>query len=45
MVWHPSQSEFGYGTTDYPDYGIRLVGKAADADPTTVLGAEAKDLW
>jgi hypothetical protein len=43
MVWHPSQSEFGYGTTDYPDYGIRLAGN--DVDPTTILGPEAKDLW
>ena len=43
MVWHPSQSEFGYGTTDYPDYGIRLVGKNP-VDPTTILGPEAKDL-
>ena len=43
-VWHPSQSEFGYGTTDYPDYGLRLNDPGV-TDPTLVLGAEAKDLW
>lgn len=46
-LWHPSQSQFGYGSTDYPDYGLRL---PSDKDITlpamnTILGDESKELW
>lgn len=50
-VWHPSQSQFGYGYTDYPDYGVsRLPNTKTVANVTTneisaILGPEAKELW
>jgi V-type H+-transporting ATPase subunit a len=43
-LWHPSQSEFGYGSTDYPDYGMRLP-TTPDKEPDFYLGPEAKELW
>ena len=41
-LWHPSQSQFGYGGTPYPDYGARLTNGAS---AESVLGPEAKQYW
>jgi hypothetical protein len=41
-LWHPSQSQFGYGGTPYPDYGGRLTNGAS---AESVLGPEAKQYW
>lgn len=43
-LWHPSQSAFGYGSTSYPDYGLRLPA-TPDQEPSYYLGDESKDLW
>jgi hypothetical protein len=43
-LWHPSQSQYGYGGTPYPDYGARLSG-AAGTKVEDVLGSEAKQYW
>jgi V-type H+-transporting ATPase subunit a len=42
-LWHPSQSAFGYGFTQYPDYGLRAIGGTEVS--TTYLGPESKELW
>jgi len=50
-LWHPSQSEYGYGSTTYPDYGLRLplgadiVTNSSLDDPSLWLGAESKEMW
>ena len=44
-LWHPSQSQYGYGGTPYPDYGERLGTGATGPDAETTLGPEAKQYW
>lgn len=50
-LWHPSQSEYGYGSTTYPDYGLRLplgaaiVNNSKSDNPSNFLGDESKEMW